>query len=243
MKNFFRTNAYLRRIKLFYEFLASARQNKFVALLELISQNEIEYVIDLGANVGQFALDLRRAGYLGKILSFEPVNNTFAILKQNAKREKRWEVFNLAIGSHVGKETIKISNNDSLSSSFKNMNDLHLTNFPKSYFVSEEIVSVSTLDEQFKIMKIPPKKCLLKIDVQGFEREVLAGGTNSIPSIPLCYIEGSLSPLYDDEYDLRELLNDLHELGHHIYELFPGVRAKNGKLLQVDIISTYSESD
>lgn len=92
-------------------------------------------------------------------------------------------------------------------------------------------------------MKISPTKCLLKIDVQGFEREVLAGGINSIPLIPVCYIEGSLSPLYDGEYDLRELLNSLHDLGHNIFELFPGVRAKNGKLLQVDIISTSLESD
>lgn len=211
--------------------------------MKLISENGIEFVIDIGANVGQFALDLRRAGYLGEILSFEPVSNTFVILRRNSMCEKRWQVFDLAIGSRIGKESIKISNNDSLSSSFRDMNNLHLNNFPKSYFSSEEVVSVSTLDKQLNIMKISPTKCLLKIDVQGFEREVLAGGINSIPLIPVCYIEGSLSPLYDGEYDLRELLNSLHDLGHNIFELFPGVRAKNGKLLQVDIISTSLESD
>ena len=211
--------------------------------MKLISENGIEFVIDIGANVGQFALDLRRAGYLGEILSFEPVSNTFVILRRNSMCEKRWQVFDLAIGSRIGKEYIKISNNDSLSSSFRDMNNLHLNNFPKSYFSSEEVVSVSTLDKQLNIMKISPTKCLLKIDVQGFEREVLAGGINSIPLIPVCYIEGSLSPLYDGEYDLRELLNSLHDLGHNIFELFPGVRAKNGKLLQVDIISTSLESD
>lgn len=211
--------------------------------MKLISENDIEFVIDIGANVGQFALDLRRAGYLGEILSFEPVSNTFVILRRNSMREKRWQVFDLAIGSRVGKESIKISNNDSLSSSFRDMNNLHLNNFPKSYFSSEEVVSVSTLDKQLNIMKISPTKCLLKIDVQGFEREVLAGGINSIPLIPVCYLEGSLSPLYDGEYDLRELLNSLHDLGHNVFELFPGVRAKNGKLLQVDIISTSLESD
>lgn len=239
----FRTNARLRNIKAFYEFLANSRRTRFTALMKLISEYDIEFVIDIGANVGQFALDLRRAGYLGEILSFEPVSNTFVTLRRNSAREKRWQVFDLAIGSRAGKKSINISNNDSLSSSFRDMNNLHLSNFPQSYFTSEEVVSVSTLDKQLNILKISPTKCLLKIDVQGFERDVLAGGINSIPLIPVCYIEGSLSPLYDGEYDLRELLNNLHDLGHNIFELFPGVRAKNGKLLQVDIISTSLESD
>jgi FkbM family methyltransferase len=243
MKQSFRTNAYLRKIKAFNEFLDNARRSKFKALMKLISENEIEVVIDIGANVGQFALDLRRAGYLGDIISFEPVSKTFVTLSRNSAREKRWRVFDLAIGSRVSKEFINISNNDSLSSSFRDMNKLHLSNFPKSYFSSEELVSVSTLDRQLNILKISPAKCLLKIDVQGFERDVLAGGINSIPLIPVCFIEGSLSPLYDGEYDLRELLNKLHDLGHNLFELFPGVRAKNGKLLQVDIISTNLESD
>lgn len=97
--------------------------------MKLISENGIEFVIDIGANVGQFALDLRRAGYLGEILSFEPVSNTFVILRRNSMCEKRWQVFDLAIGSRIGKESIKISNNDSLSSSFRDMNNLHLNNF------------------------------------------------------------------------------------------------------------------
>lgn len=243
MKHFFRTNAYLRKFKVYYEFFASASHTKFAVLMKLISDNDIQIVIDIGANVGQFALDLRRAGYMGEILSFEPVSNTFAILRRNSIRDKNWRVFDLAIGALVGEETIRISNNDSLSSSFKNMNTLHLSNFPKSYFSSEEVVSVSTLDRQLDALKISPSTCLLKIDVQGFEREVLVGGIKSIPLIPFCYIESSLSPLYDGELDLRELLNSLYGLGHNIYELFPGVRAKNGKLLQIDIISTSLASD
>lgn len=50
--------------------------------MKLISENDIEFVIDIGANVGQFALDLRKAGYLGEILFFEPVSNTFVILRR-----------------------------------------------------------------------------------------------------------------------------------------------------------------
>lgn len=242
MRHAFRTNAFFRQIKSSYEILSNARHTKFDALLSLVTDNYIEYVIDIGANVGQFALDLRRAGYRGEIVSFEPVTKAFEALRKNARGKKGWKVFNLAIGSQVGEELIQISNNDSLSSSFRNMSSLHLQNFPNSYFNGEEIVSVSTLDYQLNILKISPAKCLLKVDVQGFEREVLLGGVNSIPKIPFCIIEGSLNPLYEGEFDLRELLNCLQQLNHHIIEIFPGVRARNSRLLQVDIISTSSEN-
>ena len=202
-----------------------------------MNEANISYTIDIGANVGQFGIDIRRHGFSGQIISFEPVKESFKILSSTINKHEPWNAFNLGLGATESEQYINISGNDGLSSSLLAIGKVHLNNFPKSVTVSSQKVSVSTLDNQLEVLGIDPGKILLKLDVQGFEAEVLKGAEKSLSKIPLCYLEVSIVPLYEGEVTLLPILNLLSESGHEVIDVFRGIKTKKGQLLQVDILT------
>ncbi len=197
-------------------------------------------VIDVGANVGQFGLDLRRHGFKGQIYSYEPVLETFNVLKKTVTRYQPWSAFNLGLGAKESKELINISGNSGLSTSILKINNTHIENFPESKKVAEELITLSTLDEQILKLDLTASKVLLKIDVQGYESEVLRGACVNLPNIPYCFLEVSLEPLYEGEMTFLSILNMLSKAGHEVVDVYRGIRALDGRLLQLDILTKLS---
>ena len=78
---------------------------------------------------------------------------------------------------------------------------------------------------------------MLKLDVQGYEAEVLKGAVKSMSRIPLCFLEVSIVPLYEGEITLLPILKLLSESGHEVIDVFRGLKTKNGQLLQLDILT------
>src|SRR6266436_659552 len=66
----------------------------------------INCVFDVGANVGEYGLMLRRIGYQGRIISFEPVRGIFEKLKQTAAGDDAWTTMNIACGSSEEERSI-----------------------------------------------------------------------------------------------------------------------------------------
>ena len=50
----------------------------------LLASERIDLLLDVGANEGQYALRMRRAGFQGRIVSFEPLSDAFAALERRA---------------------------------------------------------------------------------------------------------------------------------------------------------------
>ena len=67
-------------------------------LIKFLRNENIDTVFDVGANKGQYALMLRRFGYQGKIISFEPLKNEKDILDVNMAEDENFESYNYAIG-------------------------------------------------------------------------------------------------------------------------------------------------
>jgi FkbM family methyltransferase len=100
---------------------------------------EIDTVLDIGANSGHFARELREdIGYTNRILSFEPLSQVFKILEKTAKDDPMWEVYNYAIGDAEEKREINIAGN-SLSISLLNILPTHLASAPDSKYVGKEV--------------------------------------------------------------------------------------------------------
>ena len=196
---------------------------------------EIDTILDIGANSGQFAQEIRgNIGYTKRILSFEPLRTAFELLKANAKVDPAWEVYNFAIGDTEEKREINISGN-SCSSSLLNMLPSHLKSAPNSKYIGKELIEIKTLDSLFGDLCKKAKNVYMKIDTQGFESKVLKGAEKSLAHINTIEMEMSLIPLYEDELLFNELFMLMSQKGYTLFNLVNGFSDPvSGQLLQVD---------
>ena len=65
-----------------------------IARQRWFEKHGVSVVFDVGANSGQYALELRKHGFRGNIVSFEPLSSAFAKLKQNASADNKWQTIN-----------------------------------------------------------------------------------------------------------------------------------------------------
>lgn len=195
----------------------------------------IDTVLDVGANVGRYAQDLRRdVGYTGRILSFEPLRAAFEALSARAKRDPYWSAFNFALGDANAVLEMNIAGN-SESSSLLDMLPSHERLAPESGYVGREAVQVRTLDSLFGSLIKPGSVVYLKIDTQGFESRVLAGAEESLARIASVQVEMSLVPLYSDEMLFEQMCILLSEKGFRLVALENVFSDPvSGELLQVD---------
>lgn len=241
IKSRLRTSSVARSARELLTGVGEISDTPFKSIARNLEKLQISGVIDVGANVGQFGLDIRRHGFEGLIVSYEPVQETFATLSQTIKQHQPWKAFQLGLGAVESERTINISGNSGLSSSILEMGSLHLENFPDSVTVARQMISISTIDKQLADLGLQPQEIMLKLDVQGFEAEVLTGASQSLSKIPLCYLEVSISPLYEGEVSFLPILIELSKFGHEVIDVFRGIKAKDGRLLQLDILTKLSK--
>lgn len=233
---FLRTSPSARRIREVRERMKFSACS-FDLLIKRMHELDINTVLDIGANVGQFGIDLRRHGFAGQIISFEPISSVATELEKTARRHTPWKVYNHAIGLKNEFKDINVANNSALSSSFLEMLSSHLLAFPTSFTRITEKVKIMTLDKVAENLEIQFEKTLIKIDVQGLEKDVIIGGQRTISKVPLCLLEASIKPLYKGEASILELLQELFLLGHNLCDIYRGISDSEGNLLQVDILT------
>ena len=85
-------------------------------LEDFLISRRIDTVLDVGANIGQFAQRIRSHGYDGRIISFEPVSSVYETLINAARSDPLWETRQLALGDCSGSKLINISKSTVYSS-------------------------------------------------------------------------------------------------------------------------------
>src|SRR5262245_257178 len=189
---------------------------------QLLMQLRIDVVLDVGANVGQWAGELRdEVGFEGGIRSFEPMRAAFERLENRAAGDADWQVFNFGFGDESGERVIHVSAN-SYSSSLLEMLPAHEQAAPESKVVGHETVTVKTLDEVFEDVCSPADRVFLKIDTQGYEGRVLHGAQRSLARIDAVQLEMPLVPLYEGELAFVELVRLLQDAGYELVALEQG---------------------
>lgn len=205
--------------------------------IDLFNDRGIDLVIDVGANIGQYAMKLRDLGYKGRILSFEPLPFEFIKLSENAKNDKDWQVVNIALGEFDGESDINVANL-SVRSSMLNMSDDRFRlapNIGKGEYVGRERVLVRKLDSIYDEYVKTGEKVLLKLDVQGYEKNILDGSEMSFNKLIGLQIELSLVRLYDDETIFVDMINFLGKKGFSLQSIEPGFyNPKTSRMLQFD---------
>ena len=203
-------------------------------LLRLLRRFEVDLVLDVGANAGQFGRQLRAMGYRGRMVSFEPLAQPFRKLKFNTATFPNWQAVQLALGDTDEARTIHVAGN-SQSSSFLEMLPQHLAAAPKSAYVGTESVTVRRLDSVIDQYCGPRERVFLKIDTQGYEAAVLRGAGQSLTRCIGVQLEMSIAPLYQGELLLPELIGEMVKHGFALMHLKPGFfDPRTGELLQLD---------
>lgn len=210
------------------------RYRRADALLRLLRRFEVDLVLDVGANAGQFGRHLRAMGYRGRMVSFEPLAQPFRKLRFNTATFPNWQAVQIALGDRDETRTIHVAGN-SQSSSFLEMLPQHLAAAPKSAYVGTEAVTVRRLDGVIDQYCGPRDRVFLKIDTQGFEAAVLRGAGQSLARCIGVQLEMSITPLYQGELLLPELIGEMKERGFALMDLKPGFfDPRTGELLQLD---------
>lgn len=200
----------------------------------IIAQHRIEVVLDVGANIGQYARELRSAGYKGRIFSFEPLTEPFEALSRDSEGDAHWHCLQLALGKGEGPATMHVAANQAASSSLLAMESWISRAVPDQAYIGTETVQVARLDDVAPSLIGQSDGTMVKLDVQGYELEALRGGESTLGRAEVVEVELSLVPLYEDQPLWRETHDYLEDAGFEMVSVDPALHDEAGRLLQMD---------
>ena len=195
--------------------------------------NRGDCFIDIGANIGLMSIFASQCvGNSGKILAFEAHPETHELLLENIALNhiENIDTFNFALGNETGKAMIYDNWNVNRGGASLVIHAENSTGFE---------VDVKTLDEVIQ-NDFQPK--MIKIDVEGFEFQVLKGATNTIKNCkPILIIEFSVSR--ENQYDPFEMIDFIESIG--FYEIFKlsGTKERKSKLIQINSREEFPNHD
>jgi FkbM family methyltransferase len=177
-------------------------------LVRMCEAYGVTIALDVGANVGDWARELRFAGYGGRLVSFEPLARPGIQLAATAAHDPLWTTVRTALGREGGASSLSVSRDARWSS----LLPLVAVN-EQAKVVGKETVPVQTLDEATRAFVTEDDRALLKLDVEGYELEVLAGATELLPRVAIAQIEVLLRPTYEGQGSREELFSTLEQAG------------------------------
>jgi FkbM family methyltransferase len=191
----------------------------------ILEEYQVDLVLDVGANIGQFALGMRRL-YKGPIISFEPVSHTFAALKKIAPDDKNWLKFNYALGNESGEQQMNVYEMDQLSSLLETSEDTIKRFGEGAARPVKELVQMRRLDDIVKEMPfdIYSRKIFLKMDTQGYDLEVFKGARSIWENIVVIQAEVYQKPIYDKAPPWTDSISEYTKAGFSFAGLYPIVR-------------------
>ncbi len=211
------------------------QENVNMGKYKWLEEYKIKTLLDVGANIGEFSTLLKQILPDLKIYCFEPLEDCFLQLQLIKEKYSNIKLFKIGLGE-INEEKIINHNEFAPSSSLLKATSISINAFPYTSKSVEEKIKICTLDSlQDEI--IFEKNILLKIDVQGYEKQVLLGAKTVLPKIAVIIIELSIEELYEDQPLFDEIYNYLKEnsfryVGNYDQMFDP----RNGKVLQVDSI-------
>jgi FkbM family methyltransferase len=204
-----------------------SRKYKF----ELFKKHDINCILDVGANIGLYAHAIRHSGYYEEIISFEPLLDAFNKLEELSSKDQKWTAHNYGLGDFDGETQINISS-DSVSSSLLDKTTEFDEMFPEMKNIKKESIKIRKLDTIYDDI-CSNKNVFLKLDTQGFEKNIIDGGIKSIKKIKGIQLELSVKQLYDNEAIYVDMLKYMSSLGFELKAIEDGWY-KDNEIVQFD---------
>lgn len=203
-----------------------------------LQSRPIRTVIDVGANTGQFAREISVFFPKAKLYCFEPLPVPFAVLLAWAKTEGgRVTPIDVAIGNEAGMVEMFLHENHSPSSSL-----LATTKLTEQYYPftkEQERISVrqATLDSALDEVRAElSSEVLIKLDVQGYEDRVIAGGSRIFAKASACIVEVCLDTLYEGQASFLEVSTMLDDLGYRYSGNLDQIYSEDGHCIYLDAV-------
>lgn len=208
-------------------------------LQKIFRQFDIQFVLDVGANIGQFHDFLRKeVGFTGPIHSFEPIASLVDKMKQRQVEDPLWSIHQCALGSERGESEINIMNSTVFSSFLKPAYAAVPELAAMNKTARTERVKVDTLDAVVgsTLRTVDLTKTFLKLDTQGFDLQVMEGGRSALAKIPALQTEVSLRPIYDGMPNMWQSIAAFGELGFFISDFFVVTEDKHLRAIEFDCV-------
>jgi len=203
----------------------------------LLRATEANIVLDVGANVGQFAEGLRRSGYRGRIASFEPVAEPFARLSAAAESDDLWSAYPYALGADDG--TAEINRVPGTMSSMLPASEFGRQWSDKLQQQTTETIQVRRLESVVDEVThgLDPVRAYLKMDTQGFDLQVFEGAQGVLDRVVAMQSEASCVPIYDGMPRLPEQWATYEEAGFEAVGVYPVTRDKETlRAIEFDLV-------
>lgn len=192
-------------------------------------------VVDVGANVGQFAVSAGMQFPDAIIHCFEPIPECAGELRKNTAGLSEVTIYNAAVGSANGTLSFNV-NSHSHSSSALELASSHKEAFPAAEVERMISVPVTTLDSALQDSELR-SPCLIKLDVQGFEADVIAGAEEVLSKSDFVVMEASLKPMYEGEKLFLELVDIMRNAGYEFLRPIGSLAdPKTREILQIDVL-------
>jgi len=192
-------------------------------------------IIDVGANVGQFTVACTKIFPGVSIHSFEPLPGCVQQMQRNVVGLDGVRVYPLALGEASGEVMMHV-NSHSHSSSILALGERHRRAFPNAREIGDIKVKISTLDLEMKPMSFE-RPVLLKLDVQGYEPQVLEGAIETLKRVDYVLLEASFRPMYKGEKTFMDIARTMESYGFQFLRPVDWLSGpRSGEILQIDAL-------
>jgi FkbM family methyltransferase len=201
----------------------------------VLTSQGTDCILDVGANRGTYGAMLRRLGYRGPIISFEPLEAVFAELSRRASGDPDWRVLQMALGEEDESRSMSRHPRSDISSLLP-LNALGARIFGADS-ASEETIRIRRGDGIWpEVVPADAHSVFLKTDTQGFDMNVLRGFGERLKDIRCIQIEAAFKPIYEGTPRYDEVLSFLEEAGFSLSGVYPVSRDANHAIIEADFV-------
>jgi FkbM family methyltransferase len=212
-----------------------------IHLSQLFAELKVACVLDVGARVGDYGRWLRRNGYRGTIISFEPVAANFEQLARAAARDPNWHCLSYALGAESSTAAINVAKHTEFSS-FRQPNATATALFgEESAIQRSEAVEIRQLDGVLDALPVKPDdRIYLKLDTQGWDLEVLKGAQRALGQVVALQTEVPVQQIYEGMPAMADSLAAVADYGFTPSGFFPVNLTPGLALVEFDFVAVRS---
>jgi FkbM family methyltransferase len=201
--------------------------------------DEVKTIIDVGANIGQFARAVSRVCPEATIYCFEPLAAPFEELQKWATSSQASTVhaIQLALGEAESESEMFVHSQHDTSSSLLATTPRTAELYPFTAEQTKTRIRVGTLDNFFAQHPVPLKReIMIKLDVQGYEDRVVRGGMETFRKARVCILEIAIEELYVGQPNFATMVNLLGQLGYGYVGNYEQYYDPRGRVLFLDAV-------